>query len=133
MNSYFSMRAASLGAVLMLLVTGCGESPEALLASAKQYLAKQDNKAAVIQLRNALQKNPDLAEARFLLGKALLDSGDAPGAEKELRAASTLQFPDEQVVPPWARSLVLIGDYKKVVDDLAKIDIAAPQGRAELL
>lgn len=128
-----SMRQALAIAIFCSLVAGCGESPEALLASAKQYLSKQDNKAAVIQLRNALQKNPDIAEARFLLGKALLESGDAPGAEKELRAAASLQYPDEQVVPPWARSLVLIGDNKKVVDDLAKVDIAAPQGKAELL
>jgi putative PEP-CTERM system TPR-repeat lipoprotein len=128
------MRQALALAVLSAAVTaGCGESPEALLASGKAYLENRDNPAAVIQLRNALQKNPDLAEARFLLGKTLLESGDAAGAEKELRAAAALQYPDEQVVPPWARSLVLIGEFKKVIEDLAKVDIADPQGKAELL
>ena len=54
-------------------------SPDALVASAKEYLAKNDRNAAVIQLKNALQKNPDLAEARFLLGKALLETGEIAG------------------------------------------------------
>ena len=44
------------------LLTGCGEEPPAaLLGSAKNYLAKKDAKAAVIQLKRALQQQPDLA------------------------------------------------------------------------
>src|SRR3954462_14347561 len=99
-------RALAGASICLFLVTACGESPEALLTSAKEYLVKKDNNAALIQLRNALQKDPDLAEARFLLGKLLLESGDPAGAEKELSIASSLQYPDEQVVPLWARSLV---------------------------
>jgi putative PEP-CTERM system TPR-repeat lipoprotein len=134
MTRPYSFRRAFATAFLAAILTAaCGESPEALLTSAREYLAKNDNNAAVIQLRNALQKNPDLAEARFLLGKLLLESGDAAGAEKELQAASALQYPDEQVVPPWARSLVLIGDNKKVIDELSRVDIAGPDGKAELL
>ena len=52
-------------------MVGCADDPEALVASAKALLAKNDNSAAIIQLKNALQKDPDIAEARFLLGKAL--------------------------------------------------------------
>lgn len=126
-------QAIGMAALSAALITGCGESAETMLASAKDYLGKRDSTAATIQLRNALQKNPDLAEARFLLGKTLLENGDPAGAEKELRAAAALQYPDEQVAPLWARSLVLISENKKVIDDLAKIDIANPQGKAELL
>jgi putative PEP-CTERM system TPR-repeat lipoprotein len=119
--------------IATMLVAGCSQSPEALLASAKDYLSKKDNKAAVIQLRNALQKRPDLAEARFLLGKTLLDSGDVPGAEKELRKALELQYPADHVVPRLARSLILLGRYKEVADELVRIEISDPQGKAELL
>ena len=76
-------------AILTILLGGCGgDSPESLILSSKDYLAKNDNKAAIIQLKNALQSNPNLAEARFLLGSALLESGDIAGAEVELRKAS---------------------------------------------
>ena len=75
-----------------LSLTACGtDSPETMLASAKDYLAKNDAKAAVIQLKNALQSKPDLAEARFLLGKALLDEGNVSGADVEFRKAADLK------------------------------------------
>ena len=119
--------------VAFAVLAGCGEKPEALLASAKDYVARNDIQAAVIQLKNALQKEPDLAEARFLLGKLLLESGDAAGAEKELREAASLQYDQEQVIPLWARALVLTGEHRKVVDELATIQISNPRGKAELM
>ena len=53
----------------------------------RTILAKGDASAAVIQLRNALQKAPDDAEARYLLGTALTERRDPAGAVKELRKA----------------------------------------------
>ena len=71
-----------------LLITACGgDNPDTLLASARDYLAKNDAKAAVIQIKNVLQNAPNSAEARYLLGKALMASGDPAGAEVELRKA----------------------------------------------
>ena len=119
--------------VAFATLAGCGEKPEALVASAKEYIARNDTQAAVIQLKNALQKERDLPEARFLLGKLLLESGDAAGAEKELREAALLQYDPEQVTPLWARALVLTGDFRKVVDDLAKVPVSNPSNKAALL
>src|SRR4029079_6040730 len=82
-------RLATLALLAAAFLIGCApDNPEALIASAKEYLAKNDRNAAVIQLKNALQKNPDLAEARFLLGKALLENGDVAGADKALDNAT---------------------------------------------
>jgi tetratricopeptide (TPR) repeat protein len=61
-----------------------------------------------------LQKNPQLAEARFLLAKALLDGGDPTGAEVELRKAQDLNYPPDQVTPLLARTMLLLGQPDKV-------------------
>ncbi|MDS4013086.1 MAG: PEP-CTERM system TPR-repeat protein PrsT [Candidatus Accumulibacter sp.] len=128
------LRQTGVSAILaMLLAAGCGgDSPESMLASAKDFLAKNDTKAATIQLKNALQKNPDLAEARFLLGKALLDSGDPTGAELEFRKAQSLGHPADQVIPPLARAMLALGQAEKVTKDLSKVELSAPAAKADL-
>lgn len=93
-----------------------GKAPEELLESAKGYLAKDDLNAGIIELKNALQKQPDLAEARFLLGKALLDREDPTAAEVELRKARELKYPDEQVLPLLAKALLDSGNPAKVIE-----------------
>lgn len=129
-----SMRKTALSALLAtLIVVGCGaEMPESLLSSAKDYMAKNDNKAAVIQLKNALQSNPNLGEARFLLGKALLDDGDPTAAEVELRKANELKYSADQVTPLLARSQLMLGQSKKIIDDFAKVQLTSPESRADL-
>ncbi len=119
--------------IAAVLLAGCADDPQALVASAKALLAKKDNSAAIIKLKNALQKDLDNAEARFLLGKALLDSGDALGAEKALRMARELHYPPQDVAPPFARSLVRLGRYKEVIDELSSVEIEARPGKAELM
>jgi cellulose synthase operon protein C len=103
-----------------LMLAGCGEKPEAMISSAKDYLAKNDNKAAVIQIKNALQKNPDQPEARFLLGEALLNSGDPVGAETELRKALALNYPQDPIMPLLANALLAQGQAKKLTDEFGK-------------
>lgn len=115
----------------LAFAAGCGDSPDAMLTSAKDYLAKNDHAAATIQLKNALAKNPNSGEARFLLGRALLDSGDAGAAEVELRKAIELKFPVDQVTPVLARVLLAQGQLNKL-DELSKIAIASPEGLADL-
>ena len=64
-------------------LSGCGrtQSTESLLSDAKQYEQKGDLKAALIQLKNAVEKSPDNGEARLALGNLELDMGDAASAE----------------------------------------------------
>ncbi len=114
-------------------LAGCGrESPDALLASAHKYLAANDNKAAVIQLKNALQQNPDLPEARFLLGKALLDENNPVGAAIEFGKASDLKYAPDQVAPAMARALLAQGQPKKVTDAYASTALTTPGANADL-
>jgi putative PEP-CTERM system TPR-repeat lipoprotein len=123
--------AASLVLVATLLV-GCGEKPGTHVESAKKSLAKNDRSAAIIELKNALQIDPDLAEARLLLGKSLLDAGDLPAAEKELGKARELKIPDDQVVPPLARAIMGQNAFAKVIEQFGKVELGAPEARADL-
>jgi len=126
-------KAAVSGLLAALLLVGCGgENPDAMLASAKEYLAKNDPKAATIQLKNALQQKPDLAEARFLLGKALLEAGDATGAEVELRKAQGYKYSADQVTPLLARSMLALGQADKVTGEMASAQLSTPQAKADL-
>ena len=80
-------------ALLSAFLGGCsGDNPESLIASSKEFLAINDSKAAVIQLKNALQKDPNLGEARFLLGKALFESGDIIGFSLNQLESNTSQY-----------------------------------------
>src|SRR5690348_7033197 len=92
------LKAGMLAGLCAVLVA-CGEPPEALVKSARDYIAKGDPSAALIQLRNALQKAPNNAEARFLLGTILTERRDPASGVKELRAALELGYPAEQVLP----------------------------------
>jgi putative PEP-CTERM system TPR-repeat lipoprotein len=122
-----------LSALLMsLLLVACGDTPDDLLLSAKDYLSKKDNKAAVIQIKNALQAKPDLPEARFLLGSTLLIDGDPVGAETELRKALELKYPQDLVVPRLATALLGQGHTKKVVDEFARMSLSEPTAMADL-
>jgi putative PEP-CTERM system TPR-repeat lipoprotein len=114
------------------VLIGCSEKPEALLDSARLYLERNDNKAAIIQLKNALQANPNLSEARFLLGSALLETGDPVGAEAELRKSMELKHPMDVVVPQLANALLAQGQVKKVTDEFADTHLGLPSAQASL-
>lgn len=135
MTTLKSVKKATASTVLIaMILAGCGgETPESMLASARDYMAKNDNKAAAIQLKNALQKKPDLGEARFLLGKTLFDGGESTSAEIELRKAQDLNYSADQVVPLLARTQLVLGQPKKVTEELAKVQLTSPESKADLL
>ena len=126
-------RIACLTAAVVVGLAACSsKTPDALVTSAKEYLAKNDLNAAIIELKNALQKNPDLAEARFLLGKALLDRDDPAGAEIQLRRASDLKRPDDEVLPLLSKALLLQGKNDRVIRDYGNAGLADPHATADL-
>lgn len=121
-------------AVLALtLLSGCfGKDAASYVASAKGYLAKSDYKAAIIEIKNALQKDPNNTEARIMLATSLLESGDPVGAETEIRKAIALRASDERTYPLLARSLAAQGQFKKLVSEVGDRKIDDPRGRSQL-
>ena len=118
------------GLCVVLLAACGGDSPETLVKSARDYLAKGDSSAAVIQLRNALQKAPTNAEARYLLGTALTERREAAGAVKELRKALELGYPADEALPALARALVDDGDAKELVVEFGNTTLGSPDAQA---
>jgi putative PEP-CTERM system TPR-repeat lipoprotein len=108
-------KAAGL-AVLVASATACskGDSTEQHLARANEFIATEKYKSAVIELKNALQQDNQSAEARYLLGKVYLESGDVLSAEKELQRAIELGWPGEDITPLLARALLAQGEYGRV-------------------
>lgn len=109
--------------LLLLSISACQrwQSNEQLLAQARQYRLEGKDRAAVIELKNALQKDPQDGAARTLLGQVYLEQGDVLSAEKELRRAQSLGMGKDAILPLLGQALLLQGAFDKV---LAEIDAA---------
>jgi putative PEP-CTERM system TPR-repeat lipoprotein len=105
--------------------------PAALIAEARHYRQQGDINAAVIQLKNALQKDPDNRDARRLLGEVYIEQADAVSAEKELRRALALGTPSTELLILLGKSMLLQGQYQRVLDEFNSVPGSA--GRPAML
>jgi putative PEP-CTERM system TPR-repeat lipoprotein len=120
--------------VLAAALAACSQrSEDELLAAAQKRMEQKDAAGAVIELKNLLQKNPDNAQGRHLLGKALLDGGDLAGAEIELRRAWELGAPRDQLAPLLAQTLLQSGQSRKLISEFADQSLADPPAMSTLL
>jgi len=115
----------ALTAMVAVLSTGMvackkQETSAELVAQAKQFEQKGDINAAMIQLKNALQANPDDGEARYMLASAYVENGDGAGAEKEIRRAISLKYPSDKTAPVLAKALLAQGQFQKLLDETAE-------------
>jgi len=116
------------------LLAGCsGESADSMLAASRISLEKRDTRAAVIQLKGVLQKQPSSAEARYLMGRALLLSGDPESALIEFNKAEELGYSAELLAPEHARVLLLVGQAAKALDKYRDVKLQSPSANAQLL
>src|SRR5690606_9944106 len=118
-----TLLATLLAAAALLSACSRGSSEAELVASARDYAAKQDHAAATIQLTAALQQNPTNGEARLLLGLSLLEAGDMPGAAIELHKALELGAKPADAQPPLARAMLAQGQAREVVLQFAETQL----------
>ena len=110
-----------------------GASEQELIQRAKDFEDKGNLKSSIIELKNALQKNPNSVEARQLLGKIYLKSHQGAEAEKELSRAQQLGANREIIQPQLGEALLLMGEFQRVLNEIQVGDQTSPTNRARIL
>ncbi len=117
-----------------LLIAACGGHTDAdSLAAARTAVDKKDYRTANVQLKALIQQNGQLGEARFLMGRLLLEQGDVNGAVLELRKASDLRFDPTKVSPLLARAMLNQGEAEAVIGQFAASKLPNAAAQADLL
>jgi putative PEP-CTERM system TPR-repeat lipoprotein len=118
---------------MALALAACSPSPEELLSRAEQSLSKGDTRAAMLDLKSLLQRQPENAKARALLGEAYAASGDIGAAEIELAKAKELGAPAELVRLPACRVLLAQAEFDQVLQDCSPDAASSQKPQFQLL
>lgn len=108
-------------AVVCFALCGCDlfVSADGRVERARADIARDDYRGAVIELKNALEKDPEHVDARLLLAQVSLHLGDARSAEKELRRAREAGARPAQLAALTAETQLALGNGREL---LAQID-----------
>jgi len=119
---------------------GCDlfRSADERVARAEQQMAAQDYPAAMIELKNALQDEPNNFRARTRLAEVEFRLGDVISAEKDLRRAFELGTPAPQDAELMARIQLALGRGRQLLaqldaHELQLTDSAEPYYRGQAL
>lgn len=114
-----------LAAGAMLVGCGSGTDTDALIDKAEAHREAGEVGAAIIELKNALQADPDLLEARWMLGKLYLELGDGKSANKEFERVAELGRRDDEQAMALSSARLLEGRYRDVLGFLSTVEIDA--------
>ena len=118
--------------IAALALSGCEKNEVDALAAIKAQVAKNENAAADIELKNLVQRFPESGEARYLRGIQLQKAGDGAAAILEFKRALDLKFDANKVVPEMARSLQAQGKTMQLSDDFSNVTLTDADAAAEL-
>ncbi len=125
---------------VLVALAACSPKGEALYARAEQSLTAGEINAAVIDLKNLVQAEPQNAKARALLASAYVQGGDINAAAIEVQKAKDLGAAPEWVLVPDCYVKVAKGEFQQAVDACSpdkaatgnQPDLQIVQGRALL-
>ena len=124
-------------AALSIALSACdglaSRTEQEYIQRAKDFEDAGNTRGSIIELKNALQKNPQSAEARLMLGRTYLREGMGAEAEKELSHAGRLGVGQDTIKPLRAEALMLMGEYRRLLDEVAVSDTGTPALRARVL
>ncbi|MGA7800609.1 MAG: XrtA/PEP-CTERM system TPR-repeat protein PrsT [Gammaproteobacteria bacterium] len=141
-GKYVTGVAAALLCALIWVQPVAAASVQGYIHDAQTYYNEGKYDAAVIQLKNALQKDADNGQARLLLGKTYLKLEDGASAQNQLQRARQLGVDRREWLVPLGRAYLLKGDGAKVLKDIepkpslpatVRADVLALRGRAYLM
>jgi putative PEP-CTERM system TPR-repeat lipoprotein len=98
-------------------IFGFGQ-PSGSIEKAREYIKKNEWRPATIELKNALQANPDNVEARMLLGDVYLKIYNGGAAEKEFKAARQRGVKDRDILLRLSRAYELERKYDNILNEL---------------
>ena len=106
--------------LLLGITAACTEelSEQDHLDRVKVHEEKGEINAAIIELKNALQKNPKNPQSRFHLGELSLQKGDLVSAEKELFRAKKLGVPQNKLQILLGRALLGQGKFSDAIEQI---------------
>jgi tetratricopeptide (TPR) repeat protein len=108
-------------------------SVEQLMKRAQEQRSAGSIRASVIELKNALQKEPQNASARLLLGQSFVDLGDVASAEIELKRARELGADSDRVSLLLGEARALQNRFDQVLREFPVVETAAPETKAAMI
>ena len=117
--NYTRGRALVANLIFALLLAACSDeqvlTAAEYLERANESLAAGDTSAAVIELKNALQRDPALNEARWQLGLAYLASYDGALAESQFDKLRAESFENPDLEAAYFRALLQQARYDDIL------------------
>lgn len=89
---------------------------------------KKDIPGAIIQLKNALQINPNMLPVQLLLGKALMQNGEVAAAEVAFNEALRLGVNRAEVVQSLGEAVLAQGKQKQMLESKTFASAGLPPG-----
>lgn len=106
-----------LGGVAVLMLAP-SRNAQQYMADAQAFVAKGDLSSALIQLRNAVQREPGNANARYQLAVVSLRANDAVSAEKEIKVAQERGLSDDIVLPILGAAYLEQGKFDVLINSI---------------
>lgn len=131
MRSRYSSLRIALAASLLVVLGGCRFFMDAddHVARASGLMEQHDYRAAAIELNNALQSEPQHAEAQLMLADVLLKLSDPEGALRILDKASPQAKGDARTAHLAADAHLALGQFQGLIDKIesGEIEVAEPE------
>ncbi len=103
------------------------------MSNAASHQADGDHSTAIIELKKILKHNASNKQARLMLAKSYLDTGQSALVEKELNYAKKLGVPMKDMAALWGQSLLLQKKYKRIFQDVPLTLVTLPEEKAKLM